>query len=81
MRWKLSLILALIATILIAPLCAFTVDRTEYVYLTQFGAHLETFDGDDDEQHGVLGWRGTDHRNAGLPETGATGRTVDVLEQ
>ena len=53
MRWKLWFILALIATILIAPMCAFTVDRTEYVYLTQFGAHLATFDGGDDEQAGL----------------------------
>lgn len=53
MRWKLWLILALIATILIAPMCAFTVDRTEYVYLTQFGAPLATFDGGDDEQAGL----------------------------
>jgi membrane protease subunit HflC len=53
MRWKLWLILALIATILVAPMCVFTVDRTEYVYLTQFGAHLATFDGGDDEQAGL----------------------------
>lgn len=53
MRWKLCSIFVLIATILVAPMCAFTVDRTEYVYLTQVGAPLATFDGGDDEQAGL----------------------------
>jgi membrane protease subunit HflC len=53
MRWKLLFLVGLFLLILVAPLCAFTVDRTEYVYLTQFGQHLYTFDGGDDEQAGL----------------------------
>ena len=53
MRWKLLLTLALIMAAIAAPMCVFTVDRTEYVYLTQFGRHLETFDGGKDEQAGL----------------------------
>jgi membrane protease subunit HflC len=53
MRWKFLFVLALIMTVFIAPLCAFTVDRTEYVYLTQFGAPLDRFDGGNDEQAGL----------------------------
>jgi len=34
-------------------MCVFTVDRTEYVYLTQFGKHIETFDGGNDERAGL----------------------------
>jgi membrane protease subunit HflC len=34
-------------------MCVFTVDRTEYVYLTQFGRPLETFDGANDGQAGL----------------------------
>jgi membrane protease subunit HflC len=45
MRWKFLLILILIMTAILAPMCVFTVDRTEYVYLTQFGRPLATFDG------------------------------------
>jgi membrane protease subunit HflC len=53
MLWKPLLLLALIMTTIIAPMCVFTVDRTEYVYLTQFGRHLETFDGGNDERAGL----------------------------
>src|SRR5215472_9972303 len=53
MRWKLLLPLVLITAALVAPMCVFTVDRTEYVYLTQFGAPLATFDGANDEQAGL----------------------------
>src|SRR5207248_5861553 len=34
-------------------LSVFTVDRTEFVYLTQFGRHVATFDGADDAQAGL----------------------------
>ena len=34
-------------------LSAFTVDRTEFVYLTQFGRHVATYDGADDDQAGL----------------------------
>jgi membrane protease subunit HflC len=53
MRWKLLLLLVLILPILVVPACAFTVDRTEFVYLTQFGRHLTTYDGGNDEQAGL----------------------------
>jgi membrane protease subunit HflC len=53
MHWKLLLFLALAAAIVVVPLCAFTVDRTEFVYLTQFGAPLATFDGANNEQAGL----------------------------
>jgi membrane protease subunit HflC len=53
MTWKLAPIVALITAAIVAPLCVFSVDRTEYVYLTQFGKHLETFDGGIDEQAGL----------------------------
>ena len=53
MRWKLLVFLVLAAAVVIAPLCAFTVDRTEFVYLTQFGAPLATYDGADDTQAGL----------------------------
>jgi membrane protease subunit HflC len=53
MTWKLLLPLLLITAAIVAPMCVFTVDRTEYVYLTQFGKHLETFDGGNGEQAGL----------------------------
>jgi modulator of FtsH protease HflC len=57
MRWNILLILVLIMAATLAPMCVFTVDRTEFVYLTQFGRHLETFDGGNDEQAGLhLKW-------------------------
>jgi membrane protease subunit HflC len=51
MRWKILLPLAL--PVLIAPLCVFTVDRTELVYLTQLGRPLATLDGADDADAGL----------------------------
>jgi membrane protease subunit HflC len=53
MRWKLLVFLVLAAAVVIAPLCAFTVDRTEFVYLTQFGAPMATYDGAEDAQAGL----------------------------
>jgi modulator of FtsH protease HflC len=53
MHWKLVLVLVLILAAIVAPLCAFTVDRTEFVYLTQFGRPLATYDGSEDEQAGL----------------------------
>ncbi|HEY7428054.1 MAG TPA: protease modulator HflC [Gemmataceae bacterium] len=55
MRWKFLLILAFLAALVVAPTCAFTVDRTEFVYLTQFGQWLATYDGGDDAQAGLHG--------------------------
>ncbi len=53
MRWKLLAILGLVGAAVVAPLCAFTVDRTEFVYLTQFGRPLATYDGANGEQAGL----------------------------
>ena len=53
MRWKLLLMLAPIAALIVLPQCFFTVDRTEYVYLTQFGRPVGSFDGADNEQAGL----------------------------
>jgi membrane protease subunit HflC len=50
MSWK--TLLALLVLVL-APSSLFTVDRTEYVYLTQFGRHLATYDGGDDSEAGL----------------------------
>jgi membrane protease subunit HflC len=53
MSWKLFPILALVAVVLVAPWCVFTVDRTEFVYLTQFGRPVATFDGASEEEAGL----------------------------
>jgi membrane protease subunit HflC len=55
LRWIL-LSLAAIVLPLAARLCVFTVDRTEYVYVTHFGRHIATFDGADDADAG-LHWK------------------------
>jgi membrane protease subunit HflC len=39
--------------IVLARLCLFTVDRTEFTYLTQFGRHVATYDGADPDQAGL----------------------------
>jgi membrane protease subunit HflC len=39
--------------LLVAWSCLYTVDRTEFVYLTQFGKHLATFDGSQEDQAGL----------------------------
>jgi membrane protease subunit HflC len=53
MRLRLILILLIPVAALLARTCLFTVDRTEYVYLTQMGRHVDTFDGADPEQAGL----------------------------
>lgn len=53
MYWKPLLIITLLTSALVAPMCVFTVDRTEYVYLTRFGAPVATFDGGDDKRAGL----------------------------
>ena len=45
--------LAILLFLIVLPQCIFTVDRAEFVYLTQFGRHLETFDGADSAQAGL----------------------------
>jgi modulator of FtsH protease HflC len=53
MRWKLPLIVALLAAVIVAPSTLFTVDRTEFVYLTQFGRRVAVFDGASADQAGL----------------------------
>jgi membrane protease subunit HflC len=48
--WLTALILA---GALLASSCLFTVDRTEFVYLTQFGRHVQTFDGGREDEAGL----------------------------
>jgi membrane protease subunit HflC len=50
LRW---LFVLLLAGLLLARTCLFTVDRTEFAYLTQFGRHVATYDGADSEQAGL----------------------------
>ncbi len=57
MRWRFFLVLGVAGLALLARLCLFAVDRTEFVYLTRFGRHVDTFDGADPEQAGLhLKW-------------------------
>jgi membrane protease subunit HflC len=53
MRYKLALLLLLGAAAILARLALFTVDRGEFVYLTQFGRHVRTYDGANDEDAGL----------------------------
>jgi modulator of FtsH protease HflC len=50
-RFLVLLLLLLLAGL--APMCVFTVDYAEYVYLTQFGRPVTTYDGSVDEQAGL----------------------------
>src|SRR5262245_16511214 len=57
MTRKTLVILALILLLVLGRMCLFTVDRTEFVYVTQLGRHVATLDGANDEQAGLhLGW-------------------------
>jgi membrane protease subunit HflC len=57
MRYKLLFVLLLIAAAILARLALFTVDRTEFVYLTQLGRHVRTYDGAKEEDAGLhLKW-------------------------
>ncbi len=52
-----TLVLALVVIAALGRLCLFTVDRTEFVYVTQLGRHVATFDGAHDEEAGLhLRW-------------------------
>jgi membrane protease subunit HflC len=53
MRYKFTLVLLLVAVVILARLTLFTVDRTEFVYLTQLGRHVHTYDGAKDEDAGL----------------------------
>ena len=47
------LVVLLLAAAVVGSLSVFTVDRTEFVYLTQFGRRVATYDGGDDAQAGL----------------------------
>jgi modulator of FtsH protease HflC len=53
MRGKFALLLVVLVAVVLARQCAFQVDRTEYVYLTQFGRHVATLDGGSDQEAGL----------------------------
>src|SRR5262249_51614588 len=53
MRRRVVVLVVCVLIAVLARLCVFTVDRTEFVYLTQFGRHVATYDGADDEQAGL----------------------------
>jgi membrane protease subunit HflC len=59
-KWTIILLLLILASPLLFRLALstifFTVDRTEFVYVTQFGKHIATFDGARDTDSG-LHWR------------------------
>jgi membrane protease subunit HflC len=52
-RFVAVLVLLLLAGAVVARLSVFTVDRTEFVYLTQFGRPVGTFDGAREDQAGL----------------------------
>ena len=54
---KLLLVFFLIVVAMLGRLCLFTVDRTEFVYVTEFGRHVVTLDGSHEDQAGLhLRW-------------------------
>src|SRR5215470_19412454 len=53
MRKKVLVFVLVVLTAVVARLCVFTVDRTEFVYLTQLGRYVATYDGADDAQAGL----------------------------
>ena len=53
MRYMLIPALVLVAAAILARLALFTVDRTEFVYLTQLGRHVRTYDGAKDTDAGL----------------------------
>lgn len=53
MRLNKLIILGVILVLVVLRMCLFTVDRTEFVYVTQLGRHVATYDGSHDEQAGL----------------------------
>ncbi len=53
MRKLFWLVVLLVGGTLLAQSCLYAVDRTEFVYLTQFGKHVRTFDGARDDDAGL----------------------------
>jgi membrane protease subunit HflC len=57
MRFKVLFLLLVLLLLVLIPASLFTVDRTEFVYLTQFGRHVATYDGAKDNEAGLhLKW-------------------------
>ncbi len=57
MGQKVIIVLALALVLILARMSLFTVDRTEFVYVTQLGRHVATYDGASDEEAGLhLRW-------------------------
>lgn len=48
-----GVVLLLLLLVALSPLSLFSVDRAEFVYLTQFGRHIDTYDGAADDQAGL----------------------------
>src|SRR5437660_765114 len=55
LRWFVVTVTAVVLLVA-ARTCVFTVDRAEYVYVTQFGRHVATYDGADNADAG-LHWK------------------------
>src|SRR4051794_34804365 len=53
MRQRILTVVATAVLILLVRLSLFTVDRTEFVYVTQFGRHVATYDGEKDTEAGL----------------------------
>src|SRR6266700_3819482 len=53
MRKKVLVLVLVVLLAVVARLCVFTVGRTEFVYLTQLGRYVATYDGADDAQAGL----------------------------
>src|SRR5437588_2641571 len=53
MRRRVAVVVGCVLLCVLARLSVYTVDRTEFVYLTQFGRHVATYDGADDDQAGL----------------------------
>src|SRR5580700_3141147 len=54
---KVVLVMLGLGLVVLAYLSLFTVDPTEYVYVTQFGRHVATYDGSLTETDAGLHWR------------------------
>jgi membrane protease subunit HflC len=86
------IITACVVLVLWCLSCVFVVDRPEFVYVTQFGRHVETYDGETDAGlHWKLPWpiqsvQRLDHRlqvldlpEAELPTHDPQGKTIDKM--
>jgi regulator of protease activity HflC (stomatin/prohibitin superfamily) len=51
------LVSVIVLTVVLVRMSFFTVDPTEYVYVTQFGRHIATYDGADRDTDAGLHWR------------------------